>query len=119
MTTDTENFIVLSKYYIQYFKSPRNIEDKIEFLLNAFGLYIDIIKVAAPPTEQSLLKSEILGMSKNVLYDNTNMHYLDEKYYEDIISLLLKEDNEDTFAMVLAQAIDFVLDTRNSWRVAT
>jgi hypothetical protein len=116
LTTDTENFIVLSKFYLDYFKSSRQIEDKINFLMNAFGIYIDVIKVVEPPTEQSLLKSEILGMAKNVLYD-TKTNYLEEKYYEDLIALLLKEDTKDNFAMVLSQAIDFVMDTRNSWRV--
>ena len=118
MTTDTEHFIVLSKYYLEYFKSGRQIEDKINFLMNAFGIYIDVVQVTSPPTEQALLKTEILGMAKNILYD-TKTNYLDEKYYEDVITLLLKEDSKDTFAMVLAQAIDFVMDTKNSWRVAT
>lgn len=118
MTTDTEEFIVLSKHYLNYFKSPREIENKIEFLMNAFSIYIDVVRVTEPPTEQPILKSEILGMSKNVLYD-TKQNYLDEKYYEELITLLLKEDSKDTFAMVLAQAIDFVMDTRNSWRVAS
>lgn len=84
--------------------------------MKAFEIYVEVVQVAATPTEQTLLKSEILGMSKNVLYDKQN--YLNEKYYEDVISLLLKEDSKDTFAMVLSQAIDFVCDTRNSWRIA-
>ncbi len=84
--------------------------------MDVFELYVEVVQVAAPSTEQPLLKSEILGMAKNVLYD-TRTNYLEEKYYEDLISLLLKENSKDTFAMVLAQAIDFVMDTRNSWRV--
>ena len=117
MTTDTEQFITLSVSYLKYFKSERNIEDKVQFLLSAFEIYIEVVKVADTAAEQVLLKSEILGMSKSVLYDKVS--YLDEKYYEDLINLLLKEDSKDTFAMVLAQAIDFVCDTKNGWRVAS
>lgn len=117
MTTHSENFIVLSKLYVEYFKSDREIEDKISFLMDAFEIYIEIIKTSEPPTDQPLLKSEILGMTKTVLYD-TKTSYIDEKYYEDLIAHLLKRDGQYTFAMVLAQAIDFVMDTRNSWRIA-
>lgn len=117
MTTDTENFINLSVNYIKYFKSDRQVENKIEFLMSAFEIYIEVIKVADTAVEQVLLKSEILNMAKSVLYDKVS--YLDEKYYEELISLLLKEDSKDTFAMVLAQAIDFVCDTKNSWRIAS
>jgi len=114
MTTDTEQFITLSVNYLKYFKSDRQIEDKVTFLMNAFELYIEVIKVADTAVEQVLLKSEILNMSKSVLYDKQT--YLDEKYCEDMIALLLKEDSKDTFAMVLAQAIDFVMDSKNGLR---
>lgn len=114
MTTDTEQFITLSVSYLKYFKSGRQIEDKIEFLMSAFEIYVEVVQVAVTPTEQVLLKSEILTMSKNILLDKQS--YLDEKYCEDLIDLLLKEDSKDTFAMVLAQAIDFVMDTRNGLR---
>lgn len=116
MTTDSEQFIVLSKNFLKYFKSSRQIEDKIQFLMEAFELYVEVVHIGLAPTEQPLLKTEILSMTKTVLYD-TKTSFIDEKYYEDLISLLLKEDSKDTFAMVLAQAIDFVMDTRNSWRV--
>lgn len=114
MTTDTEQFITLSVNYIKYFKSDRQIEDKVAFLMTAFELYIEVIKVADTHAEQVVLRSEILNMSKSVLYDKQT--YLDEKYCEDMIALLLKEDSKDTFAMVLAQAIDFVMDSKNGLR---
>lgn len=114
MTTDTEQFIAISVNYITYFKSDRQIEDKVQFLMDAFGIYIDVVKVTETPAEQVLLKSEILTMAKSVLYDKQT--FIDDKYYEDVIALLLKEDSKDTFAMVLAQAIDFVCDIRNGLR---
>ncbi len=82
--------------------------------MSAFEIYIEVIKVAETATEQVLLKSEILGMAKSVLYDKQS--YLDEKYCEDLIARLLEEDSKDTFAMVLAQAIDFVVDSKNVLR---